>query len=329
MSRLRYIAVRSLKTVALLWFVLTFLFFFFRLMPGSFTEIMLDQGASQEAVRAMEEKWGLNEPLYVQYYRYLLNFVQLDAGTSLTHRTPVWEFVKPRIFNTLILAVPALTASYVLGGIIGSVVGDKRGSRLERYAVTIVTLIGSFPGFFTAILAVMVFAVWIPIFPSGSMLSSETTLQYGSTWWRPYLTKDFLWHYTLPFLVVTIRYVYGPTLIMRTSFIEVTGQDFAYYQRVSGLPYVRRLRHLGRHAILPLITLYPISMVQAVSGLVLIELVFNWPGLGNTLIQAIQSRNFPVVQFVFFSVAAIVIIANFAVDIIYGVIDPRISIGDN
>ena len=98
---------------------------------------------------------------------------------------------------------------------------------------------------------------------------------------------------------------------------------------MTGLPYVRRVRHLGRHAVLPLMTLFPISIVQAVSGLVLIELVFNWPGLGLTIIEAIRARDFPVIQFVFFVIAALVVVANFAVDIFYSVVDPRITVGED
>jgi len=319
-------AKRTLRTVFVLWVILTFLFFFFRLMPGDYTTLMLNQGASEEAVAQLREKWGLDDPLYVQYYRYVTNLVLLDAGTSLQNRIPVWEYVKPRMFNTLVLALPGLTASYVIGGVIGSFVGDMRGSRTERAVVTVVTLIGSFPGFFTAILAIMLLSVWIPIFPTSGMVSTQTSVQY--VWWRRYLTSDFLYHWTLPMSVVALRYMFGPTLIMRTSYVEVTGQDVAYYQKISGLPYVDRVRHLGRHAILPLITLYPISIVQAVSGLVLIELVFNWPGLGLTIVEGIRARDFPVIQFVFFIVAAIVVIANFAVDIVYGIIDPRIAVGE-
>lgn len=328
MSRVRYLLMRSLRTVFLLWVILTFLFFFFRLMPGDYTTLMLNQGASPEAVAKLEARWGLNDPLYLQYWNYFTNFLTLDVGTSLQTRIPVWEYVRPRMVNTMILALPGLLLAYVLGGVAGSFIGDKRGSRLERSSVTLVTLVGSFPGFFTAILAIVIFSVWLGVFPTGGMVSTATQLQFD-VWWRKYLTVDFLQHWILPVSVVAIRYMYGPTLIMRTSYVEVTGQDFAYYQKVTGLPYLRRVRHLGRHAVLPLMTLFPISIVQAVSGLVLIELVFNWPGLGLTIIEAIRARDFPVIQFVFFVVAALVVVANFAVDIFYSVVDPRISVGED
>jgi len=328
-SRARYYLIRSLKTVALLWVVLSLIFVFFRLMPGDFTDFLLYQGANEETIRVTREKWGLDDPLYVQYWNYMMNIMTLDAGTSFQTREPVWQYIRFKLFNTAILALPGITLAYIVGGVLGSLIADKRGSRFERIVITAVTIIGSFPAFFTAILLMIVFGVWLGLFPTGGLISSETrSLYQNAPWWRIYLTKDFLLHYTLPLTAIMLRVLLGPTLIMRTSTVEVTGQDFAYYQKVSGLPYLKRLRHLGRHAVLPLITLYPISLVQAVSGLVLVEVVFNWPGIGWALIQAIGFRDFPVVQLVFFLVAAMVIVANFGIDIFYGVIDPRVSVED-
>jgi peptide/nickel transport system permease protein len=117
-------------------------------------------------------------------------------------------------------------------------------------------------------------------------------------------------------------------MIMRTSVVEALGQDFSYYQRVVGLPEFRRKWHIAKHASLPVITLYPVSMTRAIGGLVLVEIVFNWPGIGSTLVSSVFARDIPVVQFVFFLVGAMVIIANFGIDLLYGIIDPRVSISD-
>lgn len=330
MSRLRFYAMRSVKTVFILWFILTMLFFGFRLMPGDFTDYLVYSGASEEAARAIAEQWGLHKPLYIQYWDYLTKFVTLDAGTSVQAREPVWDFVKLKLFNTLILAIPAITLAYVVAGILGSYIGDKRGTRIEKAVITGVTFIGAFPGFFIGIVFIIVFAVWLDLFPTGGMVGSETVRTYQhAAWWRIYFTKSFAWHYLLPFLTIVARATFSPTLLMRTSFVEIKGLDFVHYQKVTGLPYTRRLRHLSKHAILPLITLYPISLLQTVSGLVLIEFVFNWPGIGWTLVQAITFRDVPVVMFVFFLAAATVVIANFVVDILYGVIDPRISVEEH
>jgi len=127
---------------------------------------------------------------------------------------------------------------------------------------------------------------------------------------------------------VVCRYLFIPSLIMRTSVVEVMGQDYTEYHRLTGLPTAKRLRHVAKHASLPVITIYPVSLARALGGLVLVETVFNWPGIGFTLVEAVLGRDYPVVQFVFFVVAAFVIISNFLIDLLYGVIDPRIRVED-
>ncbi|NHN42920.1 ABC transporter permease [Halorubellus sp. JP-L1] len=327
MSRVRYIAFRSVQTVFLLWAMLTLLFVFFRLMPGDYTDIMLAQGASTSAVENFRANWGLDDPLHVQYWRYLVNFVTLDAGTSLQFRVPVVEYVRMKLFNSIILIAPAITVAYLLGSTIGTLAGTNRGSLTEKFGIIPVIFVGSFPAFFIAIVLVIVFAGWFDFFPTGGMTTTGTT-DAADVWYEQYLSADFGYHYVLPFVAVVLRYLYLPTLIMRTSIVEVLGQDFSYYYRMTGIPKVKRNLHLARHASLPVITLYPVSMTRAIGGLVLIETVFNWPGIGFTLIQAVLARDFPVVQFVFFLVAAFVILSNFAVDIVYGMIDPRVSVDE-
>jgi peptide/nickel transport system permease protein len=318
---------RSLQTVFLLWFILTFLFFFFRSMPGSYTDLMLQGGASEATIQSFEERWGLNDPLHVQYWTYLTNFLNGDLGRSIHHQQPVWDVVNTRIFNTFILVAPAITCAYILSSILGTVLGNKRGSRLEKYGVMVLVTIGSLPSFFTGIILILIFSIWLNVTPTSGMVSPGLYSQYEN-WWGIYLTRDFAWHYILPFATIVIRYMYEPTIIMRTSIVEVAGQGFSYLHKITGLPYTNRMRHLGKHAILPVMTLYPISVAQAVSGLVLVEVVFNWPGIGNTLIEAVLTRDTPVIMFVFFVTAAMVVIANFVIDILYGVVDPRVSVSD-
>lgn len=329
MSKVRYYAFRTLQTVFMLWLALTLLFFLFRMMPGDFTSRMLFNGASPEQVEQFREQWGLNDPLYVQYWRYLINLLQGDAGTSIQYRIPVWEYVKMKIFHTFILVAPGVTVTYIIGSVYGVVAGMNRGSLLEKYGLVPIIFLGAFPSFVTAIFLVVIFAGWLGWFPSGGLIDHATRNTYrGASWWRPYFTTNFLMHYTLPFTAVVFRYLLVPSLVMRNSVVEVQGQGFSFYNRITGLPKFNQFRHIAKHASLPVITLYPVSLTQAIGGLVLIEVVFNWPGIGNALVQGVLSRDIPVVQFVFFLIAAFIIIANFVVDIIYGVIDPRISLGE-
>jgi peptide/nickel transport system permease protein len=322
----RYFAVRSAQTVVMLFLVLTALFVLFRSMPGDFTTQMAAAGANEAALARIREQWGLNEPLYVQYFEYIKNLLRGDLGQSPVYRVDVWEFVKLRMFNTFILVAPAMTFTYLFGSVVGTIAGSKRGGLLERIGIVPVITTGSFPAFFTSIVLIVVFADWFNLFPTSGMLSATSAT--GLEWWEPYLSWDFAHHYVLPFTAVFLRYLFIPSLIMRTSVVEVMGQDHTEYHRLTGISPTKRLRHIAKHASLPVITIYPVSLARALGGVVLIETVFNWPGIGFTLVEAVLGRDYPVVQFVFFVVATFVILSNFVVDLFYGVIDPRIRIDE-
>ena len=325
MGNKRYYLVRIGQIFFLLWFILTLLFFFFRLLPGDFTSIMTFQGASQETVQAVREQWGLDDPLHIQYLRYMENFLQGNVGKSVTNNEPVIEYIRMRMFNTFILVAPAVTIGYILGSLLGTLFGMARGSKFEEYGLIPVIFAGSFPSFFIALIMVIVFATILGWFPTSGIYSYEVLGQYDH-WWGVYTSESFLHHYLLPFSTIVLRYLYSPTLIMRTSVVDTMSQDFTFYHRITGLDRTDRMKHIMRHSILPVITLYPVSMTRAIGGLVLIETVFSWPGIGQALVQAVLNRDYPVVQFVFFLVAAFVVIANFAVDILYGIIDPRVTV---
>lgn len=323
----RYLVKRSITTVFLLWFILTFLFFFFRLMPGDYTSMMMFSGASPEAVEAFREQWGLNDPLQVQYWRYLTNILAGDAGRSLEFRRPVTEVVAPRIFNSLILIAPSITLGYLIGSVFGVMAGTNREGFMEKYGILGLFFIGAFPSFFIAIVLLIVFSGRLDLFPTAGLVSPATRRAHsGAAWYSVYFTWDFLYHYILPFSTIVLRYTFLPSLIMRTSVVEVIGQDFVRYQQVLGLPRRHRMFTVAKHASLPVITLYPISLARAIGGLVLIEVVFNWPGIGFTLVQAVFSNDFPVIQFVFLLIATFIILSNFVVDIVYGLIDPRVQV---
>lgn len=320
MSSLRYVAYKVGQLLLMFWAVLTFLFFLFRSLPGSFTDQFIFQGASPELVAELEAKWGLNEPLYVQYLNYITNFVQGDAGVSFQYRQPVIEVVQSGFMNTIVLALPPIICGYIFGVIVGSIMGTKRGSKLEEYGIIPLFVLGTVPSFFLAIFMVIVFAVWLGWFPTSGMSSTGTLSGFDL-----YLSRDFLWHYTIPFTVIFMRYTFLPTVLMRTSVVDTMRQDFIFYQRVTGIPKIQRMRSVIKHSSIPLITMFPISMTQAVGGVVLVEFVFGWPGIGIELVNAVSARDYPLVQFIFFVIAAVVITLNTVVDVLYSMIDPRIE----
>jgi len=329
MSRLQYFVKRTAQMLVLWVLIITFLFFFFRLMPGDITSMMMHQGANQETIEAFRQKWGLNKPLHIQYVNYMANVAHLDFGDSLQYSEPVWDYTKVRIFNSFILIAPGITLGYIIGSLWGAIIGNIDRPKFEEYGIAMAVFVGTFPIFFIALIFIIVFANNIAWLPTSGLLTPETSYQFRNhPWWRQYLTKDFALHYLLPFSVIVLRYSSQPALLMRTSMDEVMGQGFSFYNRITGLPKRTRMAHLMRHASLPVITFYPLSMSRSIGGLVLLEYVFSWPGIGSTLVGAVFARDFPVVQFVFILVATFILFGNFIIDILYGVVDPRVSIGD-
>ncbi len=323
---MRYFGLKILEMTIMLWLVLTFLFVLFRTMPGDYANRFILSGASPETVQALRAHWGLDQPLHIQYKNYILNFITGDVGTSFQYSLPVINVVGRKVANTFVLAFPAITLGYLLGSVFGAIIGTKRGSRLERYSLFPLFAVGTFPEFFLSIIAIIVFSVWFGWFPTGGMTSAGFTLGEGVPWWRVYFMEEFLNHYILPFSVVFLQYTFLPVVVMRTSVVETMGQSFIHFQRISGLPWSSRIRQIIKHSSLPVITMYPLSMARAIGGLVLVETVFNWPGIGYELVQSVLAQDYPLIQFMFFLIAAMVILLNAVVDVLYGVIDPRVSV---
>lgn len=328
MSRLRYYLRRTAVTVVLIFFSASALFFFFRAMPGSAVDIVAVSGASPEQLAALRAKWGLDEPLHVQYYSYITNLLTGNMGESFRYGRPVTEITLNRIFNSFILVAPAITTAYVLGATFGGAMGQSPNSNAEKYGTITMGVVGTVPSFFLGLLLVLAFAQTLDLFPTSGMLSISTQAQLGSnpSLLRLVTTADFWIHYTLPFVTIVFNYLYYPALVMRTSVVEVANQNFVYLNRIKGLDRRTRLRHLLKHASLPVITIFPLSLAKAIGGLILVEIIFNWPGIGSLLVNAVLFRDYPVVQFVFFLVAIWVIVGNYVVDICYSLLDPRVSI---
>jgi len=324
MSSAEYILRRAAISVVLILAVATFLFFVFRLMPGDYVTFLLGEGASPETAERLRQKWGLNEPLHVQYVQYMVNLFTGDAGSSKVTGQPVVQFVLPRLANSLILVLPAILTAFVLGSLYGAVLGTQEDSLLERYGIFPPTLIGTTPDFFIGIVVLFIFSAWLNLFPPSGMVSPGTR-ELATSHWDLYLTTDFLYHYTLPFLAVTLKYMYYPALVMRGSVVEVSGQEFSVYHKMVGLGALTRFKHIMQHASLPVVTLLPAVTATAISGLVLIEVVFNWPGIGLLVYDSILTRDMAVIQFVFLLIAIWIILGNFIVDIVYTIIDPRIT----
>jgi peptide/nickel transport system permease protein len=259
-----------------------------------------------------------------------MEFGTVDApGQAFRFGDPVWQVVAPRILNSFVLVAPAITATYVVGALFGAYIGRKRGDFLEKSGIITVSAFHSIPDFFLGIMLIALFSSTLGIFPTSGMLSTQTMITIeGQPYWHRFFLVEFWKHYALPFMTVLLYFMQYPTLIMRNSVVEVSDQEFLHYHRLKGIPEGKLLKKIIRHASLPVITLYPISLAASISGLVLIEVGFNWPGIGQLLVSSVLARDFPIIQFLFLLVAIWIVVANFLVDILYTIVDPRVELGD-
>jgi len=323
-SKLYYYGRRILVAIVLIFAIATFLFFAFRAMPGSYATLLLQQGASPQKVAQVKHAWGLDKPLYIQYLTWMGNMLTGHAGTSRQFNKPVVQVVGTAMRNSAILALPGVLTAFVVGSLYGALMGNNPDSKFERYGIIIPNLVGTTPDFFIAILVLFVFSMSLNLFPSGSMTSIGVATSVSG--WAIFLTGSFWYHYTLPFLTIVVKYMYYPATVMRGSVVEVRNQEFATYQRLLGLGKWTRFRNIMKHASLPVITVLPAVTATSISGLVLIEIVFNWPGVGQLLFNSVIARDTPVIQFMFLLIATWIVLGNLVVDILYTIIDPRITI---
>lgn len=324
-NRTRYLLRRLGFTFIAIYVIATILFFMFRLLPGDPTTAMLPPGASDAAKQELRRQFGLNEPLYVQYFLYLKNLVFGNLGTSFTFGKPVTAVVIDRTINTLALLIPAVVLSFTIGPLIGSILAWYRGTRIDTYGIGLVLILRGAPVFWTGIVAIMFFSFQLGWLPTGGMHSPEFVSESVVA---RLVSTDFLWHLLLPLSVVTLYFVSAPTFVMRNTMIDVLNEDFIELLRAEGLSEFRIIYlHAARNSMLPIVHYFALAMGAIFGGSVVIETVFSWPGVGRTMFRALTERDYPLIQGAFLMVAVMVIIMNFIADAVSVYIDPRAGEG--
>lgn len=322
MGKKEFVIRRVAQLVVLYLAIATMLFFLFRLAPGDPMANFVGGDLSQQQIEAIRERYGLDEPLHVQYYRYLTNVLVFEFGFSYSTSQPVSEMVLARLWNTVVLMGTAIGIAYLIGVPFGAYLAWKRDTNFERFGVVMVLVSRSAPVFWTGLLAIYVFSVALGWFPAGGMVSAGTE-EAGV---RLYLSVDFLRHLVLPATVLAFYYYSLPALLMRNSMLEVMNEDYVDFAELKGLESrVVMIKHAARTALLPIITAFAIAAGYAIGGSVLIETVFSWPGLGRLMVRSVVGADYPVAQATFLMLAMLVLLANFVADLMYGYLDPRIT----
>lgn len=323
MTRLSYIAGRLAQTLFVLWVIATLLFLIFRLMPGNPLVAYIDPTFTEEMQRALLRQFGLDQPLHVQYVVYLANLLRGEFGRSFFSREPVAKVIWDVLPNTLLLTLTALVVAYLVGVVLGAVLAARRGTRLEAWGIPVVLATRAAPEFWVGMLALAVFSFSLGWFPSSGASSPGSVFP---SWWARYLSLDFLHHLVLPAATLAF-YLQGlPTLLMRNTMLEVMDEEFITFCRMRGLPErTIVLRHAARNALLPVVTAFALGVGYSIGGNVIVETVFSWPGLGRTLVRAVAAKDFPVAQGAFVMIAVVMVAMNFIADLLYSLLDPRVS----
>ena len=318
----RFLLRRVLALIPLLLGVTLISFIIMNLAPGDPTAIYIDPtigDQSPEMLEIIREKLGLDQPLPVRYFKWLIRTVQGDLGYSFVTNRPVIKEIGDRIFNTLLLTISALILALVLGVAIG-VYGALHQYKISDYILSILAFIGiSMPSFWFAMMMILLFTSrlgWLPSVGMSSLFPPTTT-------WGRFL--DVVKHMIMPVSVLSLSSLASWARYQRSSMLEVIRQDYIRTARSKGLSgRVVIYRHALRNAALPIITLLGMSIPTLLGGSFIIETIFSWPGMGRLGVNAIFRRDYPIVMGVTLFSSLLVMGGNLLADILYAVVDPRI-----
>lgn len=323
MGKKEFVVRRVLQLVVLYIAIASMLFALFRAAPGSPLASFIGTGFTQAQEAAIRESFGLNDPLYLQYLKFVRNAVTLQFGRSFTTGKPVLELINERIWNTLILMGTSVVLAYLMGVPFGAYLAWNRGKVRERVGIIVALVSRSAPVFWTGILGIWLFGLKLDLLPAGSMTSPGADYP---TLLALYTSVDFIRHLILPAVVQAFYFYSLPALLMRNSMLEVMNEDFVEFAKLKGIgDRAVMLKHAARNALLPIVTAFAIAAGYAVGGSVIIETVFAWPGIGRLMVNSVVANNYPVAQGTFLILAMLVLLANFAADLAYGYLDPRIT----
>jgi peptide/nickel transport system permease protein len=332
---LRFVVRRLLLLIPILLGLSILVFLWIRALPGGPAEALLGERATPETIAAIERQYGLDEPLPVQYWRYVKTVSRGDFGDSTVSRQPVVEEFKQKFPATIELAVAAMLFSMLLGIPLGFFAAKKYGSVFD-HASLVASLIGiSIPVFFLAIILKYIFAVKLGWLPTVGRISVLINVDHPTNFyvldailagnWEAFV--DVLKHLVLPAIALGSIPLAVVARITRAAVLDVQNEDYVRTARAKGVaPVTVDRRHIFRNAMLPIATIIGLQTGLLLSGAVLTETVFAWPGIGTWLVDAIDARNFPVIQAGVLFVSIVFVLVNLVVDISYALINPRIRV---
>jgi peptide/nickel transport system permease protein len=317
----RWLAGKAAASLLTFAFVIVFNFFLFRVMGDPTNQFARLPQSTPKEVAELRADYGLDKPLLGQFTDYAGDTVRLDLGISVQSRDTVWDEITAALPWTLLLVGTGTLLATLIGAWMGVVAATRRGKRTDSGFLGFSLFTYAAPEYWIGIILIILFAVEIPIFPAGQQVSPG--VDFSSFFAE---AVDVAEHMVLPVTAMTLMLLGQYFLIMRSSMVDVLTEDFITVKRATGLPWERVVsRHAVPNALLPLVTLAAIQFGIVVGGAITIETVFSWPGLGLLTFDAINDKDFPVLQGTFLIFSAGVILANLAADCLYFYLDPRVQ----
>jgi peptide/nickel transport system permease protein len=318
----RYVLSKLLHALVTIAAIVALNFVLFRLMPGSPERQARNPNLRPEVVQANRERWGLDKPIPEQLVLYVKSTVTGDLGYSIKYRgQPVVEVVLDAAGPTILLIGLGELVAIVVGLSVGARSGWNRGGASDRVGSGLSLVLYSMPYFVIGMPLIIIFASGLHWFPTSGMTSpgGDKTLVES--------VFDIGRHLVLPLTAIALGLIGAYSILMRSSVIDTRAEDYIMTARAKGLPDGRILRaHAFPNALLPMVTLIAINLGYVVAGAITAEVVFAWPGLGTLTVQALDARDYPLLQAIFLLVAISVVFFNFAADIVYGYLDPRVRV---
>jgi peptide/nickel transport system permease protein len=332
---LRFVVRRLLLLIPILLGLSILVFLWIRALPASPAVSLLGERATPETIRQIERQYGLDKPVYIQYLRYVENVAKGDLGTTIRTRRPVTDELRERFPATIELTIAALLFATLLGIPLGFIAAKRYGTWVDHSSLVLSLLGISIPVFFLAILLKYVFAVKLGLLPTVGRISVLIDLEHPTNF---YLLDaliagdlaafwDVIKHLILPAIALGSIPLAVTARITRAAVLDVQNEDYVRTARAKGLsPRVVDERHIFRNALLPITTIIGLQTGLLLSGAVLTETVFAFPGMGTWLVEAIRQRDFPVLQGGILFVSLVFVLVNLLVDISYALINPRIRV---
>jgi len=321
MNTARFIARRLLQVLPVVLAIAAMNFLLLQLAPGDAADILAGQmgHASPELVEQMRRDFGLDRPVYQQFFIYLGKLLSLNLGTSNIQQRPVTDLIMERLPATVLLMTTATVVAVALGVLLGVAAARRSGRWLDSVISVLALVVYATPAFWLGLMLIVLFSVYFDLLPSGGMM----TIGSGKTGLT--LALDIARHLVLPATTLGLFYVAIYARLMRASMLEVYNLDFITTARAKGLTEGRiAWTHAFRNALLPVVTLAGVQFGHLLGGSILVETVFAWPGLGRLVFDALLQRDLNLLLGILFVSSVVVILANLIVDLTYGFLDPRI-----